>query len=230
MKAEQILFSQGFGTRYDCRALILNGFFKVGDVVVNNPEEDVPVDHLVFSVRGESWPFFEKVIILLNKPAGFECSLKPRDYPSVLSILPSPLRARNVQPVGRLDADTTGLLILTDDGALNHRLTHPKHHIAKTYLITTKHPIDERHISQLLSGVKLADSDEIVKADSCRQIADCELELTILQGKYHQVKRMISAISNRCEVLKRIKFGKLSLPEDLPEGKWIWINGSSEIF
>ncbi len=230
MKAEQILFSQGFGTRYDCRALILNGFFKVKDVVIDDPEKDVVVDHLVFTVRDETWPFFEKAIILLNKPAGFECSLKPRDYPSVLSLLPSPLRTRGIQPIGRLDADTTGLLLLTDDGQLNHRLTHPKRHVVKSYLVTTKHPIEEKQISLLLSGVRLADSDEIIKADSCRQTGICELELTISQGKYHQVKRMISAVSNRCKALKRIKFGKLSLPEDLPAGKWIWVNDPSEIF
>ncbi len=229
MKAEQILFSQGFGSRYDCRALILNGLFKVKDAVIDDPEKEIAVDRLIFSVRGESWPFFEKAIILLNKPTGFECSLKPKNYPSVLSLLPSPLRVRGVQPIGRLDADTAGLLLLTDDGQLNHRLTHPKRHVAKTYLVTTKHPLDERQVSLLLSGVKLADSDEIIKADSCRQIAARELELTISQGKYHQVKRMISAVSNRCEALKRIKFGKLSLPEDLPAGKWIWINEPSEI-
>ncbi len=230
MKAEQILFSQGFGTRYDCRALILNGLFKVDGVVIDDPEKGVPVDRLVFSVREDPWPFFEKAIILLNKPAGFECSLKPRSYPSVLSLLPSPLRAREVQPIGRLDADTTGLLLLTDDGQLNHLLTHPKRHVAKTYLVTTKHTIEEKQISQLLSGIKLADSNEIIKADSCRQTGACELELTITQGKYHQVKRMISAVSNRCEALKRIKFGKLSLPKDLPAGKWIWVNEPSEIF
>ncbi len=229
MRAEQILFSQGFGTRFECRAMILGGLLRVDGQVVADPEENIDVDGLVFNVDGQDWPFYEKAIILLNKPEGYECSLKPSAYPSVLSLLPAPLRRRGVQPVGRLDADTTGLLLLTDDGRLNHRLTHPKRHVPKTYLVTTKHPVDEQQVSALLSGVTLKGEDGIVRASGCRMLSERTLELTVTQGKYHQVKRMLSAVSNRVEKLKRIKVGKLSLPEDLREKDWIWVKSPSEI-
>ena len=93
----------------------------------------MPTDGLVFDVDGRAWPYHAKALVLLHKPAGYECSTKPRHHPSVLSLLPPPLRTRGVQPVGRLDEDTTGLLLLTDDGALIHRLTSPKHHVPKVY-------------------------------------------------------------------------------------------------
>ena len=100
--------------------------FVLTALSVTDPDEDIPTEDLTFEVDGVQWPFFEKAIILLNKPEHYECSLKPIHHPSVLSLLPPPLRVRKVQPVGRLDEDTTGLLLLTDDGKLIHRLTHPK--------------------------------------------------------------------------------------------------------
>ena len=135
----------------------------------------------------------------------------------MLSLLPPPLRVRKVQPVGRLDEDTTGLLLLTDDGKLIHRLTHPKKHVTKIYRVTLKHPVTEKQIAQLLKGVQLADSPDIV------------IVLGITQGKYHQVKRMMAAVSNRVVALERIRFGNLSLPEDLKPGEWTWGKSAQEI-
>ncbi|MCD8339931.1 MAG: pseudouridine synthase [Burkholderiales bacterium] len=229
MNIEQILFSQGFGTRYECRALILTGKFKVGDKTYTDPNENIPVEELEFSVDGIEWPYYAKAIIMLNKPTGYECSLKPSRYPSVLALLPPPLRKRGLQPVGRLDADTTGLLLLTDDGALNHRLTHPKRHVPKTYLVETKHPVSDKQIQSLIAGVELEGGDGIVKAEACTLIDPTHLSLKLTQGKYHQVKRMLSAVSNRVENLKRISFGKLDLPADLPEGKWQWVTSATSI-
>ena len=182
MKAEQVLFSQGFGTRHECVGIIANGRFKENGELVTDPYEEIDTDNLTFEVDGKPWRFFEKAIILLNKPQHYECSLKPLHHPSVLSLLPPPLRVRGVQPIGRLDEDTTGLLILTDDGKLNHRLTHPKKKVPKVYRVTAKHPITEKMIQQLLAGVKLDDSDEIVKAHECSLISEKVLDLTIFQG------------------------------------------------
>lgn len=230
MKAEQVLFSQGFGTRHECVGIIANGRFKANGELVTDPCEEIDTDNLTFEVDGKPWRFFEKAIILLNKPQHYECSLKPLHHPSVLSLLPPPLRVRGVHPIGRLDEDTTGLLLLTDDGKLNHRLTHPKKKVPKVYRVTAKHPITEKMIQQLLAGVKLDDSDEIVKAHECSLISEKVLDLTIFQGKYHQVKRMLAAVSNRVEALERIKFGKLDLPKDLPLGEWTWVDAPSEIY
>ena len=151
---------------------------------MTDPDEDIPTEDLTFEVDGVQWPFFEKAIILLNKPEHYECSLKPIHHPSVLSLLPPPLRVRKVQPVGRLDEDTTGLLLLTDDGKLIHRLTHPKKHVTKIYRVTLKHPVTEKQIAQLLKGVQLADSPDIVKAVSCEKLSELVIDLGITQGKY----------------------------------------------
>ncbi len=167
---------------------------------------------------------------MLNKPAGYECSMRPTRYPSVRSLLPEPLRRRNLQPVGRLDADTTGLLILTDDGALNHYLTHPKNDVAKVYMVGTKHPITPRQVTMLMEGVKLKGEDGgEVSSDYALLIDPNHLLLRINQGKYHQVKRMVAAVSNRLVSLKRVKYGKARLPKTLEEGQWQWIPSASSI-
>lgn len=230
MQAEQILFSQGFGSRHECLGLIVNGRFSIDGTVIKDPFEDIPTENLTFEVDGRSWRYFEKAIILLNKPEHYECSIKPLHHPSVLSLLPPPLRVRNVQPIGRLDEDTTGLLLLTDDGKLNHRLTHPKRKVPKVYRVSAKHPVTDKQVRQLLDGVKLADSDEIVKAADCKLVDEKILDLTIFQGKYHQVKRMLAAVSNRVEALQRIQFGKLVLPETLKLGEWTWVNSPADIY
>src|SRR5262249_42724872 len=122
VKLAQVLFSQGFGARRECEGLILAGHVTLlgasGHAVCDDPFFEVDPDALEFCVRGERWRYHAKALVLLNKPAGYECSQKPKHHPSVLSLLPPPLRVRGVQPVGRLDEDTTGLLLLTDDGAL----------------------------------------------------------------------------------------------------------------
>jgi 16S rRNA pseudouridine516 synthase len=224
MNAEQLLFSQGFGTRSDCRQIILTGNFAMGGDVISDPFAGVEAENgTVFSVRGELWPYYEKAVIVLNKPPHYECSAKPHSHPSVLSLIPSPLRRRGVQPIGRLDEDTTGLLLLSDDGALNHRLTHPKKKVAKVYEVTLKYPADEKLRQTLLSGVVLNDAPEKLAASDCRIISENVITLTIAQGKYHQVKRMVAAASNRVAALKRIQFGRLLLPENLKEGEWSWL-------
>lgn len=223
MKFEDILFSQGFGTRYDCRAIILSGAISIAGTVVDNPDARIDTEGLVFTYREEDWPYFEKAIIALNKPAGYECSMKPSCHPSVMTLLPSPLRKRNMQPVGRLDVDTTGLLLFTDDGALQHRLIHPKRHVEKVYVVTTKHPISRDMCNRLLQGVILDDCPKPVKAKAVVQLDEYHLTMTLTEGKYHQVKRMIAACSNRVEQLHRSTFGKYCLSTSLPEGQWVWL-------
>jgi 16S rRNA pseudouridine516 synthase len=229
MNLTQLLFSQGFGTRRACQGLILNGDVQVGGQRVTDPAATVTEDGLTFQVNGISWPYREHALVMLHKPAGFECSLKPRHHPSVLSLLPSPLRLRGlrgVQPVGRLDVDTTGLLLLTDDGTLLHRLTSPKHHVPKVYQVTTKHPVSDTQITKLLAGVVLDDDPAPVVALHCTLQAPTHLAMTLAQGKYHQVKRMLAAVGNRVEALHRSDMGPVTLPPDLPEGAWRWVDGS----
>jgi 16S rRNA pseudouridine516 synthase len=225
MKLAQVLFSQGMGARRECEGLIASGHVTLAGQVCDDPFAEVNPEGLVFGVRGELWPYHAKALIVLNKPAGYECSQKPKHHPSVYSLLPGPLRRRDVQAVGRLDEDTTGLLLLTDDGALIHRLTSPKHHVPKVYEVGCKHPVDDKQIKQLLAGVKLLDDPAPVRAAACDISGECSLSLTLTEGKYHQVKRMIAAVGNRVETLHRSRFGALALPADLAPGQWRWLDG-----
>ncbi|QPF73535.1 16S rRNA pseudouridine(516) synthase [Roseateles sp. DAIF2] len=230
MRLSQILFSQGFGTRRLCAGLIQHGEVSVQGEVVDDPDADFSPEGLVFEVGGKTWPYYEKALILLHKPAGYECSQKPKHHPSVMSLLPAPLRERNVQPVGRLDEDTTGLLLLTDDGALIHKLTSPKHHVPKVYEARCKHPVTAEQVAQLLAGVELREPDpkphhkpEFTRAEAAEATGEQLLRLTLTEGKYHQVKRMVAAVGNRVEALHRPSFGALALPADLAPGAWTWV-------
>jgi 16S rRNA pseudouridine516 synthase len=229
MNLTQLLFSQGFGTRRACQGLILNGDVQVQGQRVTDPAALVVEENLTFHVHGIAWPYRRQALVMLHKPSGYECSLKPRHHASVLSLLPSPLRLRGergVQPVGRLDVDTTGLLLLTDDGTLLHRLTSPKHHVPKVYQVSAKHAISDAQIKQLLAGVVLDDDPAPVAALHCELHSPTRLALTLAQGKYHQVKRMLAAVGNRVEALHRSSMGPVALPADLPEGAWRWVDAS----
>ena len=223
MRLSQVLFSQGFGSRRLCAGLIAEGLVRIGGEVVDDPDAEVDIDGLVFEVEGRAWPFRAQALILLHKPAGYECSQKPRHHPSVMSLLPPPLRTRGVQPVGRLDEDTTGLLLLTDDGALLHRLSAPKRRVPKVYEVTLRHPFDERQCGRLLAGVVLAVDPAPVRAAACEPTGTHALRLTLTGGRYHQVKRMLAAVGNRVEALHRSAYGALHLPADLAPGQWRWI-------
>lgn len=223
MRLEDVLFTQGFGTRHECRGLISLGRVTFDGCQVDDPDESVDAVGKCFTVDGEEWLYREKALIVLNKPAGYECSQKPLHHPSVMQLLPPPLRVRGLQPVGRLDEDTTGLLLLTDDGALIHRLTHPKKHVAKTYEVTCKHPVTNAMIAKLLEGVVIEGERAPVSAVRCERTAETMMRLVITAGKYHQVKRMTAAVGNRVETLSRSGFGAFRLPEDLPERNWRWL-------
>lgn len=224
MRWSQILFSQGFGTRRECEALLRAGLVRHGGTPVEDGSAEVDPDGLRFEVEGRSWPFHAQAVVMLHKPPGYECSQKPGAWPSVLTLLPAPLRQRGVQPVGRLDQDTTGLLLLTDDGALLHRLTHPKHHLPKLYEVATVDPVTAEQVARLTDGVVLRDDPLPVRAAACAATGERSLRLTLTEGRYHQVKRMVAATGNQVERLHRSAFGGLSLPDDLPPGAWRWID------
>ena len=223
MLLRQVLFSQGFGTRRECDALILHGLVQVGERIADDPAEQVDPAGLVFRVRGEAWAFQDKALLMLHKPAGYECSRKPRHHPSVLSLLPAPLRTRDVQPIGRLDEDTTGLLLLTDDGTLLHRLTSPKWHVPKLYQADCSAEVTAEQVQCLLGGVVLHDDPLPVRAAACETTGERRLLLTLTEGKYHQVKRMVAAAGNTVQTLHRLRFGALALPADLAPGQWRWV-------
>ncbi len=230
MQLQEILFSQGFGTRRVCAGLIQQGFVLVDQMQCLDPAAEFEPEGLRFSVQGTDWVYHAQAYLMLHKPAGTECSQKPSTYPSIYTLLPAPIRQRGggaaagVQAVGRLDQDTTGLLLLSDDGKFIHRMSSPRHHVPKVYAVTARHPVDARQIDSLLAGVELDDDPKPVRAAACEQTGERQLKLTLTEGKYHQVKRMIAAAGNRVEQLHRERIGGLALPADLLPGQWRWLS------
>ena len=176
-----------------------------------------------FSVEDETWQFHAKAYLVLNKPAGYECSQKPKSHPSVYTLLPAPLRERDVQAVGRLDQDTTGMLLFSDDGQFIHRTTSPKHEVPKIYEVSTSEAVTDLQVEKLRAGVVLDDSPDPVHALACELPSPTHLRLTLASGKYHQVKRMLAAVGNHVEKLHRSRIGQLPIPVELQEGKWRWL-------
>jgi 16S rRNA pseudouridine516 synthase len=240
MQLQDILYSQGFGTRRVCAGLIQQGWVEVYEqnslqapVKYTDAAIEIDVTGLRFRVQGVDWPYAEKAYILLHKPVGTECSQKPSTYPSVYTLLPAPLRQRpqkgavqGVQAVGRLDQDTTGMLLLTDDGKFIHRMSSPRHHMPKVYEVTVKHALTDKQVTQLRSGVVLDDDPRPVRAADCDAVDALHLRLTLTEGKYHQVKRMVAAVGNRVEALHRSQIGGLCLPTDLSPGQWRWLGAA----
>ena len=219
-----MLFSQGFGSRHECRGLCLQGRVALEQQTIIDPEMLLDLhEGLLFHVDGQPWSYHAQAYIALHKPAGYECSQKPSHHPSIYTLLPAPLRRRGVQAAGRLDADTTGLLLLSDDGQFIHKAISGKRHLPKTYLVTTKHPVSDTICQQLLRGVQLDDESAPIAAAACELQHEHQLLLTITTGKYHQVKRMIAAAGNRVTELHRPAVGHFELPPHLKPGAWMWI-------
>ena len=206
MNLIKYLQAQGIGSRRQCQWLVQNALIQINGGTQSNAKAEVrPETVQSLTVDGE-----EAVVIplpdfyiLLNKPAGYETSHKPRDYPSVFSLLPDQVRAADIQAVGRLDADTTGVLLITNDGQF-------------------KHAADPSLCAQLQAGVLLHDDNETVSAQAAELHDAHTLILTIREGKYHQVKRMVAAAGNRVEHLHRLQFGPWDT-QDLQAGEWRFI-------
>lgn len=224
LSLDRILQSQGFGTRKYCRALIEDGDVSIGGEVQENYKATIETDGLVLEVFGEEWVYREHLYIALYKPSDYECSRKPSHHPGVLTLLPEQFTWRELQPVGRLDHDTTGMLLMSDDGPFIHAQSSPKRHVPKVYLATTAEPVTDELVAQMLAGVQLHDEPAPLAAVTCIKRGENQLEIVLEQGKYHQVKRMLAAAGNHCAALHRSAIGKLQLESlGLQEGEWCYL-------
>ncbi len=221
---DRLLQSQGFGTRRHCRQLVEDGEVDVSGTVVTDWRTPVETSGLHFTVFGEPWEYRAQVYLALHKPAGYECSRKPSRHKPVLDLLPENFRWREVQPVGRLDQDTTGLLLLSDDGRFIHAQSSPRHHVPKRYEATTAEPVTPALIDTLLAGVQLIDEEAPLAALGAGRLDTHRLWIELDQGKYHQVKRMLAAAGNHCTALHRAAIGALELSAlNLATGAWCYI-------
>ncbi|MCB1894444.1 MAG: 16S rRNA pseudouridine(516) synthase [Zoogloeaceae bacterium] len=224
MQLERIIHSQGFGSRKECRALIRAGMVSIDDEPVLDPKQDFATESLNFEVDGERWHYREQAHLMMNKPPGYECSRQPQCHPSIYALLPWPVVQRGVQSVGRLDQDSSGLLLFSDDGQFIHRWSSGKKQVPKIYRAWLGEDAGGALADRLLAGVGLNDEPEPIRAVACRLIEPRLLELTVTEGKYHLVKRMVAAAGGHVERLRRIRIGGLALPDDLAEGEWRWLD------
>lgn len=230
MQLERLLHAQGFGSRKECRALIRAGRVSVAGQPCDDPAAEFDPGSrdgspgLEFTVDDESWRFRARAYVVLHKPAGHECSQKPTFHPSVFTLLPPQLSGRGVQCVGRLDQDTTGLLLLSDDGQFIHQWSSGKKRTPKVYEVSLKHAVEQSFADRLVAGVELHDEPAPIAAAACELTGPSTLRLTICEGKYHQVKRMVAAVGNRVEALHRSRIGRLALPATLAPGQWRWLD------
>ncbi len=223
LSLERIIHKQGFGARKLCRLMIWNNEITVNGQACDDPDAEFDLEKLHYTVKGEAWDYREQSYLMMHKPSHYECSHKTQHHPTIYSLLPQPLVVRDVQCIGRLDEDTTGLILISDDGQFIHRMSSPKHKVPKVYEVHCKHPVSDAQILHLCQGVQLIDEDAPIAALNCIRINEHVLHMTLAEGKYHQVKRMVAAISNRVEALKRIQIGELVLPADLAPGQWRWL-------
>ena len=209
-------------SRKDARKLIKDAAVSVNSKVCLRAEELVDPEVDDIDVKGYNFTAKEHIYIMLNKPQGVISATTDPAKKTVIDIIPPELKRRSLFPAGRLDRDTVGLLIITDDGAFAHRIMSPAHHVFKTYEATLSFPIDENDIRKLEEGITLGDGTECLPAKAKAFTTANGLpaaEIKIREGKYHQVKRMFHALGNNVEHLKRIQIGSLKLDTSLAEGE-----------
>jgi len=221
MELYKFLQQQGVGSRNECKQRILRGLVAINGQTIREvawPLDEAAPGQIV--MNGEPWePVELPVYLALHKPRGFESSHQPAHHPSVFSLLPRRLVQMGLEAVGRLDADTSGLLLFTSNGQFVHALTSPRRHVAKRYRVQLKHPASPELLERLTSGVVLKDDEQMVRADAIAQRDTHIIDLTISEGRYHQVKRMVGAAGNRVAELHREAIGAMELGELAP-GDW----------
>ena len=218
LRLDRWLVTLGVGSRSEVQKLVKKGGVQVNHTPVRDPGQQVDETAAVLTVSGQPLDGRLTRHVMLHKPAGLLTAARDRKQPTVMDLLPEVYSAIGCMPVGRLDKDTTGLLLLTTDGELNHRLLSPGRHVDKTYLAHVDGPLDESHVAAFAAGLRLSDFDaqpallEIVGPQTGR--------VTVHEGKFHQIKRMFSAVGREVTQLHRETFGSLRLDPALPEGEW----------
>ncbi|MEH6938008.1 pseudouridine synthase [Bacillus sp. JJ664] len=222
MRIDKILANMGYGSRKEVKGLLKKGVVKIGDHIVKSPKEHVDLDKQVVSVNGEVVEYKEYVYLMMNKPPGVISSTEDSEHETVIGLLEYEDIIFDPFPVGRLDKDTEGLLLITNDGQLAHQLLSPKKHVPKKYYATIDGIVTEEDIKAFEQGVTLDDGYEtkpgyltILKSDQ-----ESEIELIIMEGKFHQVKRMFEAVGKTVTYLKRLEMGPLKLDETLELGEY----------
>lgn len=224
MRLDKFLCESGYGTRSQVKQLIRQGHVLINGVL--SREADFKVDEKKDSVTvdGKECSYQEFVYYMFHKPAGCVCAVKDNVNKTVMEYLAKEDVRKDLFPVGRLDKDTEGLLLITNDGALSHKLLSPKKHVPKTYYVRLKETLSDTDVKRLETGVDIGDEKETLPA-AVTILEQKEIFLTISEGRFHQVKRMLLAVGNEVTYLKRISMGSLYLDETLKPGAYRTLTG-----
>ena len=219
MRLDKFLCEMNIGTRSQVKTYIRQGLVAVNGIPAKSADMKIREDTDKITFREQSLRYRKYSYYMLNKPAGVVSATVDHTADTAVSLLKGEMHAGDIFPVGRLDKDTTGLLLLTNDGELAHRLLSPAKHVDKTYRVTLEHPLSPQDMEKLEAGVDIGEDKATLPA-RVSAISDDTVLLTIHEGKFHQVKRMMLAVGNGVRSLKRISFGTLCLDEGLKEGEY----------
>ena len=222
-RLDKIISNLGYGSRKEIKALVKKGLVKVDGEVVKDNGVLIDPEKSVININGEDLFYREYIYLKMNKPDGVISATYDNREETVIDLLEVEHQVFNPFPVGRLDKDTVGLLLLTNDGELNHRLISPKWHVDKVYYAKIDKAVDEKDVEAFKNGITLDDGYkckegklEIINSSN----EGAEVMVTIQEGKYHQVKRMFEALGKTVVYLKRTEFGGLPLDQELEEGEY----------
>lgn len=207
-------------SRSQIKQLTTKKMITVDGQAVKSADMKIDPDNAKVTVNGKEIRTERYRYILLNKPSGYVCSTSEHDGETVMNLVPPEMRTKGMFPAGRLDKDSLGALLLTDDGELAHRILSPKRHISKIYIVKLDRPFQNKYIDLFKNNLQLADGEVCMPA----RVRGCEISeklafVQLFEGKYHQVKRMFSAVGNHVEILMRVSLGSLILPEKLGFGE-----------
>ncbi len=223
-RIDRLLSIRGYGSRKDVRALIKAGEVLLNGRVVTDPAEKVDIDKDTVSVGGQELARDRHIYIMMNKPAGVLCASRDKRSKTVIDLLPEEIKWRDLFPAGRLDKDTEGFVLITDDGDFAHRMLAPSKHVSKTYEAVVDKPLSPAHVEAFEAGLVLSDGTAFLPA-KIRQISGEResgqylVEIVLYEGKYHQIKRMLAAVGLGLIYLKRTKMGGLELDPCLEKGE-----------
>ena len=222
MRIDKLLTTMGLASRSEASKAAKKGLIKVNGKVIQRADLKIDPEYDSVEYMGRTVEYKKNIYIMLNKPSGIVSSTDGKDGITVISLLDEELQKCGLFPCGRLDKDTVGLLLLTNDGSAAHYLLSPKRHVSKIYRVKTEHPVSQNDINRLESGIKLDKGDTALPA-KVEQISENELFITIVEGMYHQIKRMLEAVGNKVVFLERVEFGKIPLDTTLERGEWRYL-------
>jgi 16S rRNA pseudouridine516 synthase len=220
MRIDKFLSNMGIASRTESSKAARSGLILVNGLAVKKSDIHIDPEKDVIVYCGRTIEYRKYTYILMNKPDGVVSATKDGKDKTVIDLLPEELQKLNLFPCGRLDKHTLGLVMLTDDGDLAHRLLSPKHHVKKKYYFKSKFPLTKEEIAYLEKGATLEDG-YVTKPSEIELFEDKQSGyITLVEGKYHQIKRMLESVNNKITYLERITFGPLALDKNLERGQW----------